>query len=69
MTQETPGIALSPATIASRRRRNSANISFTSSRGPVSAATPASWVAGAVQETELISSRVIGSTSSSGSAA
>ena len=41
----------------------------TASRGPSSAATPASCTAGGVQETELTISRVMGSTSGSGTAA
>ena len=61
-----PGSALRPRTTTSRRRRNSSRIASTASRGPSSAATPASCTAGGVQETELTIRRVIGSTSALG---
>ena len=67
--QLTPGSLLRPSTTNSRRFVNSAIIASTSSRGPSSAATPASCTAGAVHETELMIRRVIGSTSGFGSAA
>ena len=64
--QLTPGIAFSPETITSRRRRNSASIAATPSCGPSSAAIAAYWLNADVQETELIASRVTGSTSDGG---
>jgi hypothetical protein len=67
--QLTPGSLLRPSTTNVRRLVNSVIIAFTSSRGPSSAATPASCTAGAVHETELMIRRVTGSTSCFGNAA
>ena len=49
--------------MTSRRRRNSATIAATPSCGPSRAAIAAYWLNADVQETELIASRVTGSTS------
>src|SRR6516225_8036666 len=61
-----PGMSFRLATMTSRRRRNSATISATPSCGPSSAAIAAYWLNAEVQETELIASRVTGSTSADG---
>ena len=52
--------------MTSRRLRNSATIAATPSCGPSSAAIAAYWLNAEVQETELIASRVTGSTSAAG---
>ncbi len=61
-----PGMSLSPATTMSRRRPNSATMSWTGCHGPSSAAMAACWLNADVQETELMASRVIGSTRAGG---
>ena len=53
----------------SRRTRNSSTIAATESCGPVSASTPAHWVAALVQLTLLTISRLKGVTSFSGTMA
>ena len=50
----------------SRRRRNSATMSSTGCHGPSSAAIAAYWLNADVQDTELMASRVMGSTSAGG---
>ena len=50
----------------SRRRRNSATMSSTGCQGPSRAAIAAYWLNADVQDTELMASRVIGSTSGAG---
>ena len=61
-----PGMSFSPATMTSRRRRNSSTICSTGSHGPVRAAAAAYWLNADVHDTELITSRVTGSTRAGG---
>src|SRR6185437_2483958 len=66
MAHRTPGSVFRPATITSRRRRNSARIASTGAWSPVIASTPAHWVKAAVQELELVIKRLICGTRSTG---
>jgi len=59
-------MSFSPATMTSRRRPNSATMSATGSHGPVSATIAAYWLNADVHDTELIASRVTGSTRAGG---
>ena len=61
-----PGVARKAETTRSRRRRYSATIRSTGSCGPRKAASPASCTNAAVQELELMTSLVTGSTSARG---
>ncbi len=59
-------MAFSPSTMRSRRRLNSATISFAASCGPSIASTAAICVKAAVHDTLLVARREMGSTSSTG---
>jgi hypothetical protein len=61
-----PGMSFRPATMVSRRRRNSSTIRSTGSHGPSRAAIAAYWLNAEVHETELIASLVTGSTRAGG---
>src|SRR5260370_23781671 len=61
-----PSMAFKPSTITSRRLANSARTGTTGSQGPGRAAIAALWLNALVQETELITSREMGSTNAGG---
>src|ERR1700722_3112472 len=61
-----PGMSSRPATMTSRRRRNSSTIASTGPHGPSRAAIAAYWLNADVQDTVLIASRVTGSTRAGG---
>jgi hypothetical protein len=60
-------MAFRPATSTSRRSRSEATSRSTGAHGPSRAAIAACWLKAAVQDTELTTSRVTGSTRAAGS--